>query len=45
MKVAALGDGGRAVRDSKDPNGPMLRFTATEWAAFLDGTKNGEFDS
>jgi len=32
------------VRDSKDRNGPMLRYTTTEWAAFLDGAKHGEFD-
>ncbi len=23
------------VRDSKDPNGPILRFTRTEWELFL----------
>jgi hypothetical protein len=33
-----------AIRDSKDPNGPVLVYTATEWHAFLDGAKNGEFD-
>jgi Domain of unknown function (DUF397) len=33
------------VRDSKDAgNGPILRFTPTEWSAWLDGAKNGEFD-
>ena len=32
------------VRDSKNPTGPALRFTATEWAAFLAGAKAGEFD-
>ncbi len=25
------------VRDSKDPHGPTLTFTATEWTAFLNG--------
>ena len=35
VEVATLSDGGRAVRDSKDPNGPVLRFTADEWRAFL----------
>lgn len=43
VEVAAL-VGGVAVRDSKDPNGPVLRFTRTEIAAFLDGAKAGEFD-
>ncbi len=33
-----------AVRDSKDPAGPVLRYTAAEWNAFLDGAKKGEFD-
>jgi hypothetical protein len=36
--------GGVAVRDSKDPNGPVLRYTAAEWRAFLHGAKHGEFD-
>lgn len=34
-----------AVRDSKDPGGPVLRYTAAEWAAFLDAAKKGEFDN
>jgi Domain of unknown function (DUF397) len=34
----------RAVRDSKDPTGPALMFTATEWAAFTAGVRAGEFD-
>lgn len=33
------------MRDSKDPDGPVLRFTPAEWAAFMDGMKAGEFDS
>jgi hypothetical protein len=33
-----------AIRDSKDPHGPVLRYTAAEFRAFLDGAKNGEFD-
>lgn len=45
VEVADLADGGRAVRDSKDPSGPMLRFTAAEWDAFVHGVKSGEFDS
>jgi len=32
------------VRDSKDRGGPLLVFTTHEWAAFLDGVRNGEFD-
>jgi len=37
-------DGGRAVRDSKNPAGPALMFTAAEWAAFTAGVRAGEFD-
>jgi hypothetical protein len=44
VEVATLPDGGRAVRDSKDPDGPVLRFTAAEWQAFLAGARAGEFD-
>jgi hypothetical protein len=43
VEVADLPDGGAAVRDSKDPEGPVLRFTPAEWAAFLGGVKSGEF--
>jgi len=32
------------VRDSKNPTGPILSFTPSEWDAFLDGAKKGEFD-
>lgn len=32
------------VRDSKDPDGPVLRFTQAEWDAWLDGARRGEFD-
>jgi hypothetical protein len=40
----ALETGAAMVRDSKDRTGPVLRFTPDEWAAFVDGVKNGEFD-
>ncbi len=32
------------VRDSKRPDGPVLAFTAAEFAAWLDGARGGEFD-
>jgi Domain of unknown function (DUF397) len=44
VEVASLPDGGVGVRDSKDPSGPVLRFTPGEWRAFLGGARNGEFD-
>ena len=42
VEVAALPDGERAVRDSKNPDGPMLVFTPGEWDSFICGVKNGE---
>jgi hypothetical protein len=30
-----------AVRDSKDPHGPILRFTAHEWARLVERLKSG----
>jgi len=32
-----------AVRDSKDPAGPVLAFTPTDWHAFTTAIKAGEF--
>ena len=43
LEVAKTRDG-RAVRDSKDPDGPVLTFTQAEWIAFIAGAKAGEFD-
>jgi hypothetical protein len=55
IKARASGGGGQCVelrrvgdviqvRDSKHPTGPVLGLTPREWAAWLDGAKNGEFD-
>jgi hypothetical protein len=44
VQVAILPDGMIGVRDSKDPDGAVLRFTASEWAAFTGGVRLGEFD-
>jgi len=38
IQVAGL-PGTVAVRDSKDPDGPVLLFTAAEWAAFTARVK------
>lgn len=32
------------TRDSKDPAGPVLAFSAAEWSAFIRGVRDGEFD-
>jgi len=44
VEVAYLPDGDHGVRDSKNPTGPALMFTATEWGAFTTGVRAGEFD-
>jgi Domain of unknown function (DUF397) len=32
------------VRDTKNPDSPVLGFTSDEWAAFTAGVRAGEFD-
>jgi hypothetical protein len=44
VEVAELPNGGVAVRNSRDPQGPRLEFTRDEFHAFLSGAKGGEFD-
>lgn len=44
VQVACNVPGLVAVRDSKHPAGPALVFTPSEWAAFIGGVKDGEFD-
>lgn len=44
VELAALPDGGVAVRNSRFPSGPALVYTRAEIAAFLCGVKDGEFD-
>ena len=34
----------RAVRDSKDPDGPKLIFARQEWAALVERVRAGRFD-
>jgi hypothetical protein len=36
--------GGVVVRDSQDPVGPMLRYSATSWLAFTREARLGHFD-
>lgn len=41
----AVGDGGQVgVRDSKDPSGPVLVVSRSQWAAFLTAVREGELD-
>jgi hypothetical protein len=43
VEVAEL-PGRVAMRDSKDPAGPVLAFTHTAWRAFLGGVQTRDFD-
>ena len=36
--------GGIAVRDSKDPDGPVLRFAGDAWRDFIVAVRSGGFD-
>ncbi|MER6173045.1 DUF397 domain-containing protein [Streptosporangium sp. NPDC001681] len=42
VEVATNLPGLIAVRDSKNPSGPMLTFSPTAWNNFLTGIRNGE---
>ena len=43
LEVSFVG-GQVALRDSKDPQGPVLHFATGEFDAFLRGVRGGEFD-
>lgn len=44
VEIAREGD--RVVmRDSKDPTGPVLTFSRESWGRFIQGAKDGEFDT
>lgn len=44
VEVAQFDGGEVGVRNSRHPDGPVLRFTADEWHAFIGGARKGEFD-
>lgn len=44
VEVAHLPGGHVALRDSKDTSKAAHVFDREEWAAFIAGAKNGEFD-
>jgi hypothetical protein len=44
VEVARSLPGIVAVRDSKDPRGPVLTFAPAAWAAFTAGVNSGQFD-
>ena len=43
VEVCFMGDD-VPLRHSRDPDGPVIVFTALEWEAFVAGVKRGEFD-
>lgn len=44
VEVRPLTGGTVAMRNSRHPHGALLEYTRDEWAAFIGGVKNGEFD-
>jgi hypothetical protein len=44
VEVAQLPGGMVAIRDSKDVTKTPHVFDSKEWAAFVTGVRNGEFD-
>ncbi|MGF7238153.1 MAG: DUF397 domain-containing protein [Frankia sp.] len=40
----AFVDSGILVRNSRDPQGPVAKFSPVGWDAFLSGIHRGEFD-
>lgn len=45
VETASIKEGEILVRNSRDPEGPILAFTKAEWIAFIAGAKAGEFDA
>ncbi|MBB4920378.1 DUF397 domain-containing protein [Streptosporangium saharense] len=45
VEVATNLPGLVAVRDSKDPSGPTLAFTPTQWRSFIGRVNTGTFDA
>jgi hypothetical protein len=43
VEVADLGDGSRALRDSKNPDNGVIIFGSDAWASFVAGIQSGQF--
>lgn len=43
VELGALSDG-VAVRDSKHRDGAILRYSRSDWSAFIGAAKSGAFD-
>ena len=44
VEVRFRADGDVDLRDSKNPSGPVLTFTASAWSAFIQDATASEFD-
>lgn len=44
VEVARNGTG-FAVRDSKDPSGPVITYSGAAWREFVNAARNGWFDT
>lgn len=45
IEVAVPGEAVIAVRDSKDPQSPVLAFSAEAWSAFVAAAGSGSFEA
>jgi hypothetical protein len=44
VETRRLPSGEVQVRHSRSPDGPVITYTTDEWAAFIAGAKDGQFD-
>ncbi len=44
VELATLPDGGHAVRDSKNKDGPVLQFSRDAWRTFVADVKTGKHE-
>jgi Domain of unknown function (DUF397) len=40
----AVNDGTVLIGDTKDPQGSVLSYSVSEWKAFAEGIRQGDFD-
>jgi len=45
VEIAELPDGGVAIRNSRHPDGPALICARADFADFLVGARDGDFDT
>lgn len=43
VEFTDTGNGGHAVRDSKNPTGPVLTCSSAQWVAFTVAISRGQF--